>query len=736
VTGVTDQGTVPQGGYRPGLDGIRAIAVALVLAFHLDRLDGGNLGVDVFFVVSGWLITWKLLGEHEQHGRIRLRHFWSGRARRLMPASLAVLVTIAVVWPLAGIDVPSLRRDLLFAAGWVSNWGTISSGGDYWARFGEPSPVTHFWSLAIEEQFYLVWPLVLVALLSVRRRSDPALSGTARTVALLRSRRRRRHAVGWTCLGLAAASVVAMIAMYDPLDPTATYMNTFARAHSLLLGAAAAAGTTVHYDGGLAGGRLARRLAPGGAAIAAAILLTSSSGADWMFRWGFPLFSASVVALVVAAADGAGARVLASRPMRWVADRSYGLYLWHWPVFLLLTPARLGVGDGTVARLALDVARVAVAVVLADRSFRWLESPVRLRHRLVAWRGPFAAAAAMSVITVLSVTFVPASSATTGDAAIVTLPPPPTGPATASTLPLVTAAPDDSVASMAVPPGTAPAATAPASNDTTDTTDSTDTTVATAAADPSAAPTTSTTLSPPLPQQSLGRALRVLVTGDSTALHLGQALLPFAASVPDQLVAGSAAFPGCGLSAADDGRLHAFTNVDRSRELIDLSGCVGQFRQLPGRIVTEAVDVIVVKIGPWDAVDIHLTDGRVVSVGDPVGQELVRQAYLDFAARITSAGALLVWVTPDDTHVGWGEFDDPVNEPARWDALRQIIDELTMKFDVLQVDEQAWLEASGLTGPEGRPDGVHLAEGLNERFVIERLAPALAEAAARIGADR
>jgi hypothetical protein len=206
--------------------------------------------------------------------------------------------------------------------------------------------------------------------------------------------------------------------------------------------------------------------------------------------------------------------------------------------------------------------------------------------------------------------------------------------------------------------------------------------------------------------------------------------------VPDQLVAGSAAFPGCGLSAADDGRLHAFTNVDRSRELIDLSGCVGQFRQLPGRIVTEAVDVIVVKIGPWDAVDIHLTDGRVVSVGDPVGQELVRQAYLDFAARITSAGALLVWVTPDDTHVGWGEFDDPVNEPARWDALRQIIDELTMKFDVLQVDEQAWLEASGLTGPEGRPDGVHLAEGLNERFVIERLAPALAEAAARIGADR
>jgi hypothetical protein len=233
----------------------------------------------------------------------------------------------------------------------------------------------------------------------------------------------------------------------------------------------------------------------------------------------------------------------------------------------------------------------------------------------------------------------------------------------------------------------------------------------------------------------LGRPLRVLVTGDSTGVQLSEALLAYAATVPDQLTVGTGAFPGCGLSAAADGRLHAFTNTDRSRELIDISGCVGQFDTLPGRVVNEAVDVVLVKIGPWDAVDIHLADGTVVSVADERGLAMVRDAYLAFAKSVTEAGARLVWVTPNDTRLGWGAYDDPVNDPERWDILRGIVDELSAEMGVVQVDEANWMDVSRLTGPDARPDGVHLAEGLNERLVVDRIAPALAEVASAIAAD-
>jgi peptidoglycan/LPS O-acetylase OafA/YrhL len=730
VCDVTEQGG--QGGYRPGLDGIRALAVAAVLWFHLDRLGGGNLGVDAFFVVSGWLITWKLLAEGDRHGIIELRRFWSARARRLMPASLAVLVAVALVWPIAGIHVASLRRDLLFAAGWASNWGTITGGGDYWAHFGDPSPIQHFWSLAIEEQFYLVWPLVLFVLVGWTWR--------------------HRLWTGVTSLSLAAASIVLMNVLFDPADPTATYMNTFARAHSLLLGAAAAAATRVLDDGSLRHGRLARRLAPVGAAIAIGIVVRVSAtgdaiGADtaWLYRWGFPLFAAAMLPVVVAAADGAALRILAARPMRWVSDRSYGLYLWHWPVFLLLSPARLGVGDGFWPRLGVDAVRVAVAVVMADTSLRWLETPVRRRRRLLAWRGPAAAGVALVSLSVLAVVLVPASPATSSDA-IVTLPPPPSGLVDVGPLPSTAAAAasggatngttDDAadaadaadagdavgtgvkVASMPPVPGTAGAAG-------TDT----DTDHAVVLGAGSGGETT-----PVTPAAELGRPLRVLVTGDSTGLHLAEALMDHAADVPDQLVVGSGAFPGCGLSAGTDGRLHTFTSTDGELELIDLHGCVGQWDSVPERVVTEAVDVVLVEIGPWDAVDIHLPDGSVVSVADPVGRALVRDAYQDFADRVTAAGARVLWVTPTDTHLGWGAFDAPVNESDRWVALRELVDELSEAHGVFQIDLGVWLDGTGLDPRTLRPDGVHLGEGFDERFVVEAVAPALAQLGSLIAA--
>ncbi|MBI5089099.1 MAG: acyltransferase, partial [Actinobacteria bacterium] len=167
--------------HRPALDGLRALAVAAVLLLDVDRLPGGNLGVDAFFVLSGWLITWRLLAEADRSAtaRIDLRRFWGARVRRLMPASLMVVVAVAALWHIADIDVPSLRHDLVYALGWSSNWGTINAGGDYWSRFGEPSPITHFWSLAIEEQFYVVWPIVIVVLIKLSAGRRRALVGTA-----------------------------------------------------------------------------------------------------------------------------------------------------------------------------------------------------------------------------------------------------------------------------------------------------------------------------------------------------------------------------------------------------------------------------------------------------------------------------------------------------------------------------------------------------------------------------
>ncbi len=394
-----------------------------------------------------------------------------------------------------------------------------------------------------------------------------------------------------------------------------------------------------------------------------------------MFRWGFPLFAAAMAVVVVAVADGAVESAMSSRPMRWVGDRSYGLYLWHWPVFLLLSASRLDVADSALSMALLDVARVAVAVALAAASFRWLETPIRRRRRILGWRAPVAVVSSLGLLALLLVTVVPRPPSKS-DTSVVALPPP---TETTSVVP----------ASSTVPPVTAAVGEAPSS--------------------PTSVPGTPLEDVPTEPAPPL----RVLVAGDSMAVDLSEALIERATAYPDELVAGAAAFGGCGLSADTDGRLHEFTNVDGDRELLDISGCVEQWSSIPRHVRDEAIDVVLVDIGPWDALDMHLADGRMVSVGDETGRQLIADAYAEFASQVEEAGGKVVWVTPADAHLGWGEFDDPVNDPARWDAVRQIIAGL----DVMQVDLRGWLAAEGLEGPDGRPDGIHLAPGLNERFV-------------------
>jgi peptidoglycan/LPS O-acetylase OafA/YrhL len=696
--------------HRPALDGLRALAVVAVLLFHLGRLPGGNLGVDAFFVLSGWLITWRLLAEADRSPdtTIRLRRFWSARVRRLMPASVAVIVTVAVVWPLSGIAVPSLRHDLVWALSWSSNWGTISTGGDYWARFGEPSPIAHFWSLAIEEQFYLVWPLVVIAMVRL---------GAAR----------RRAAVGITSAILALASIAFMVASFDAAQPTATYMNTFARAHSLLIGAVAAA-ITVAVGPRLRGAAVARRAMPVAATVAVAIVVVSSQRSTWLFSWGFPVFAVAMAVVVVAAADGAGVRVLGSGMLRWIGDRSYGIYLWHWPVFLLLSPDR-----SPVSGVTLDAIRVAVSIGLAAASYQWLETPIRRRRRLGQWWAPGMAVGAVAASLAVVMIALPTAGSAAEASSIVTLPPvaapsssPPTAPPSADTAASTSTTgatnfgtPSPSIASAR------PVTTTPSTMDRVAIVPSP---LPTGVDVPTGPPTSSTAVVvtgaetvAALRQRAPG-PIRVLVAGDSTALNLADALLPYAAAHPDLMVAGNASFPGCGLTASTDGRLHEFSNRDGSRELIDLSGCTQEWASITARVGSpEQIDVVLVQIGAWDGVDIHFADGRVASVADPLGRQTVVDAYTQFVTEVQAAGAQVVWVTPPDIQLQWGAIDAPVNDPRRWVAMRQIIDQLPIQ----QIDLRSWLTAQGLDGPDGRPDGVHLADDVNQRFVTELVAPAL-----------
>ncbi|GAG39074.1 unnamed protein product, partial [marine sediment metagenome] len=243
----------------------------------------------------------------------------------------------------------------------------------------------------------------------------------------------------------------------------------------------------------------------------------------------------------------------ASPPIRWLADRSYGLYLWHWPVFLLLSASRLDISESWAPVLVLDVVRVAVAVLLADVSYRFLETPIRRRRRLPRWHATAAAGASLGLLAFLLVAVVPRPASPSAES-VITLPPPsptvaPSGPAEQP--------PEPS-------PGTTPATASPNDGEVT------------------------VTAAPPVPSGPL----RVLVAGDSMAVHLSEALLAHAATRPDDMLAGSAAFGGCGLSAATDGRLHEFTNVSGERELLDISGCVGQWASVPQRALDETIDVV------------------------------------------------------------------------------------------------------------------------------------------------
>ncbi len=356
----------------PGLDGLRALAVAAVVTFHLDPrwLPGGFLGVDVFFVVSGFLITTLLLREHAGAGRIDVRAFWTRRARRLLPA-LVVLVPASVL--LARLSEGDLLvgagRQVLGAATFTSNWLEVGAGSDY---FGSTTPtlLANLWSLAVEEQFYLLWPLALLGLLRLTRRPEA------------------RAAVA---LGLALASSLLMAVRLDPEHPTRVYYGTDTHATGLMVGAALALALAAPHRAWTRSPRWSahrRTVAAVALAVLGGLVVLADERSALTFRGGILLASLATAALVLVVVERPGRlRAVLELPVaRWVGARSYGIYLWHWPVALVVGQD-LPVAPGGVAYLLTRAWAVLVTLAAADLSYRFVETPVRR----LGVRGAFAA---------------------------------------------------------------------------------------------------------------------------------------------------------------------------------------------------------------------------------------------------------------------------------------------------------------------------------------------------------
>ncbi len=373
---------------------MRAFAVLAVILFHAYTpwAVGGFYGVDVFFVLSGYLITGILVSEWQKRQTIALGHFWARRARRLLPAlflMLFVVLLVADLWP-SVLGSPGLLGDTLATIFYSSNWRFLAEHANYFTGTGNQSPLLHTWTLAIEEQFYLVWPLVVLGVLTLRSRrrraGGPELgSGSPGATEMRSSRRRRVVLLAIAGLGaLASAAWMWVITPVGATDVNRAYYGSDTRAQSILIGAALALACTLW-------GPVTRRAATAGlwcAGVAGAVVVVLmwrnvSEMSPLAFHGGFAIVAlgaAAVILCVTQLPRHPLALGIGIAPLRYVGRISYGMYLWYWPVLLVMTPARVHVNG-----LPLLAARLGVIVGVAALSFRFVETPVQngaLRH----WR--------------------------------------------------------------------------------------------------------------------------------------------------------------------------------------------------------------------------------------------------------------------------------------------------------------------------------------------------------------
>ena len=349
--------------YITGLDGIRAIAVIMVLAYHLKLalFKSGFLGVTVFFVLSGYLITGILISEVEEEGTIDLKNFWLRRIRRLVPAVMSMAVVIIFVSAVVNrIIFTKGCKDFLASVLGFNNWWQIFNKVSYFEAAGVPSPFTHCWSLAIETQFYLIYPLILLGIYKLAKSRG---EGRAKRGLLF---------AGVTLL-LALISVILMIVLFDPQqDASRVYYGTDTRAFSLLFGALLA----ILWEYRMVPRRLSAsvNMVLGSVSFAVLLVMTIAiNGSSNFWYRGGQFFGTILTVLMVYAVSGRKtwlSRFLSNPVLKWIGDRSYSIYLWHYPIILLIS-------KGIKASWWITLIEIVLSVVLAELSYRFIETPIR-----------------------------------------------------------------------------------------------------------------------------------------------------------------------------------------------------------------------------------------------------------------------------------------------------------------------------------------------------------------------
>lgn len=666
--------------HQPGLDGLRGLAVAAVVAYHAVLADGlrswsrftsgGFLGVSAFFTLSGFLIVSLMVLEMRRQGTVSMRGFWSRRFRRLLPASLLLLGAVVLLTPLVGTpsQLVGLPGDVWASLADVANWRFILNGSDYARQFaGDPSPVTHMWSLSVEEQWYLLLPLSVLGVAAIARRTGRDL----------------RWSLGVVFTWAAVASLGLMVWLSGGTYTNRAYLGTDTRFSEMAIGALLA----VVLFGRMELGPRVRRAVVVLGTLALPVLIflwaTTHLESDWLYRGGFTIHAVLVALVIVAVVQPAHPlrSVLSMAPLAALGRISYGVYLFHWPIVWWLTPDRLHLP----APAALAV-QVASSIALAAVSYRLLEQPIRHGRLVLSWRRPVLPMAAMAVIAL-------------GAAAL---------PAPDSSQ--IVALSADGGRRMAAP------TTAPEPSGS----------VAADDRSKQGRPTSTTTTSQPPPP------LRIMIVGDSFATSIAVGMLRWGPASGEAAVLDSA-IVGCPFAVG--GRVRA---VGMTRDMPP--ECLRRDEKLLTDLRDFRPDVVVVAGGMWDVADRRPPGFRSwVTVRDPDYDAFLSAGMSHLLDVLGSTGAKVLWATSPHWSPVPGVImftgDPPYHEadPARADRFNEILASVvSQRPGTALLDLPGWMRSQpgGEFDPSLRIDGVHFTMESTDR-VAAWLGPELLRAVGR-----